>query len=236
LFIGILSYSDSLTSETIYNEYVYYNFTSDEDFQYAKLILPAVDDAGNGVATDLIVEIKQGTGRTLSNIDKLLFWVDTQQSIQIAKDVAKEITGINTDNIDIIYSINAGGAALVGGPSAGAALTIATIAALQNKQINEDIIITGTMNPDGTIGQVGGILEKAIASKEIGANLFLVPYGEGNVRDVKPIEDCRVEESIGRRMEWCTVTYEISDTSIGEEAGIEVKEVKNIEEALEYFI
>jgi len=235
LLIGFFSLSETYVENIEFHNYTYYNFTENGGFQGAKLVLPAVDEAGNGVATDLIVEITKGNGRTLSNIDKLIFWVDTQQSIQIAKGVAEEISGISADNIDIIYSIDAGEATIIGGPSAGAALTIATIAALQNKTLKENIIITGTIEPDGTIGQVGGILEKATASKDIGATLFLVPYGEGYARDVRPVKDCEEERGPGYRIEHCKITYEVSETSIGEEVGIEVKEVKNIQEALEYF-
>ena len=65
------------------------------------------------------------------------------------------------------------------GPSAGAALTIATIAALKHDSIRSDVVITGTINADGTIGQIGGVLEKAQAAKDIGAKLFLVPVGQG---------------------------------------------------------
>jgi len=37
--------------------------------------------------------------------------------------------------------------------------------------------MTGTLNHDGSIGPSGKILEKAIAAKEAGAKVFLVPVG-----------------------------------------------------------
>jgi uncharacterized protein len=66
----------------------------------------------------------------------------------------------------------------VGGPSAGAAMTIATIAAIENTSVRNDTAITGTVMPDGTIGRVGGILEKAEAAGERGLETFYVPEGQ----------------------------------------------------------
>jgi len=97
----------------------------------------------------------------LVNVDNLLFWVDTQYSIRTAKYVAEDIANINASDIDLIYSIETN-ASVIEGQSAGAALTIATIAILENKTLKSDVIITGTINPDGSIGSVGAILAKAI--------------------------------------------------------------------------
>ena len=38
--------------------------------------------------------------------------------------------------------------------------------------------MTGTIEPDGTIGKVSGIVEKAIAAAQAGAKLFIVPKGQ----------------------------------------------------------
>ncbi len=197
----------------------------------ATIIVPAVDNEGNGVAVDLLVETKPGNQRILTNIDKLLFWVDTQYSIQTAKDVAEEVTGVNTSNLDIIYSIETDTAKIIGGPSAGAALTIATIAVLQNKTLDKSVMITGTINPDGTIGPVGAVLEKAKAAKDIGARMFLVPEGEGVQLEYRPEEKC--QETPG--FIYCETNYKQVEIDISETVGIEVVEVSNVEDALNYF-
>lgn len=121
----------------------------------------AVDDRGNGVGTDLTVETKPGNGKVLANIDQLLFFTDTQQSIRIARDVAVAYTDSDPRTTDIMYSIDTpSNVSLVGGPSAGAAMTIATIAALKHEAPRGEMAITGTINPDGSIGQVGGVMER----------------------------------------------------------------------------
>ncbi len=196
----------------------------------AQIRLLAVDQDGNGVSTPLVVELRPGTGQTLANIDKLLFWTDTQESIQTAKSVAEDITGITPSNYDILYSIETE-SPVVGGPSAGAALTIATMAVLQNESLKEDVVITGTVNADGTIGQVGGILEKAQAAKDIGASLLLVPIGQGTQTTLVPNEEC---ETRGKMM-ICQTTYEQETVSIGEDVGISVMEVANVSQAYGYF-
>jgi len=199
-------------------------------YSNAEINLVAIDQDGNGVSTPLIVETKPGTGKTLTNIEKLLFWTDTQQSIQIAKYVAENLTNINTSNYDLTYSIESN-ATVIGGPSAGAALTIATIAAFRNEKIKNDIVITGTINEDGTIGEVGGVLEKAEAAKDVGAKLFLVPLGQGEQTFLKPQETCTTRGSIL----FCRTTYQAVTVNIGQEAGISVLEVGSIIDAYKYF-
>jgi predicted S18 family serine protease len=193
--------------------------------------VPAVDNNGKGVSTKLGVRVKEGTGKTLVDIDGLLYWVDTQNSIRMAKLVAENITGIDTDKVDIIYTIDAK-ANLIGGESAGAALTISTIAALENKKLKEDVMITGTVNHDGSMGPIGGVLEKAQAAKESGAHLFLVPLLQSREVTYEEKKHC---EKFGL-LEWCNIERIPVQVDVGDEAGIEVKEVGSILEALQYFI
>jgi len=196
-----------------------------------KLPVPAIDEEGNGVLTMLVVEAVPGKGRVLTDINHLLFFIDTQNSIQIAKAVAQNITGIDTSKIDLIYQIETNASA-IGGPSAGAALTIATIAALENKTLNQKVGITGTINLDGSIGPVGGIEEKAKAAKEAGIEIFLVPEGQGTQVSYTPKRECK---KIGPIL-YCTTEYLIKKVDVSESVGIKVKEVSNIQEALKYFL
>ncbi len=194
------------------------------------LNVPAVDNEGNGIVTILKVEAQDGEGRVLTDINSLLFWVDTQYSIRTAQRVAQNFTHINISNVDLIYTIETN-ASLIEGPSAGAAMTIVTIAALENRTLNESVMITGTINPDGTIGPVGEVMTKAKAAKNAGAELFLVPSGQGKYSITKPVEKC---SRIGF-LTTCNIEYKTEKVDITEGAGIEVREVDNIEEAFKYF-
>jgi len=216
------------TEPEVTTQYVYKPLN--QTFTYGEINLAAVDQNGNGVTTPLVVIAEPGDGKTLTNIEKLLFWVDTQQSIQTARLVAQSVTGIDANNYDLVYSVRSN-STLVGGPSAGAALTIATIAALENKGVKSNVMITGTINPDGTIGEVGGISEKAQAAKDLGVKTFLVPEGQGTQTYYKPEESC-VRRS---GFIFCTTKYKETTTNIGQEVGIDVVEVGNINDALKYF-
>lgn len=198
---------------------------------FAAIRIPAVGQDEEGVLTTLTVQVVPGSGRILTNIDKLLFWVDTQSSIRKATSVAENITGIDLADYDIIYGIQAN-ASVIGGPSAGAAITLATIAALENRTINESVMITGSVNHDGTIGPVGGVVEKALISKEVGAQTFLVPLTQAAQVSYKTRQYC---EKIGW-MDFCTTeTYPVK-VDVEADAGIDVVEVMTIRDAMGYMV
>ena len=195
-----------------------------------RMIIPAVDNNGNGVTTVLNVGAKPGTGKILIDVNNLFFFVDTQNSIKTATEVAQNISGVDLSKVDLTYSVDANVSA-VEGPSAGAALTIATIAAVEGKPLNSSVMITGTINPDGSIGQIGGVLEKAQAAKSVGASLLLVPIGQSTSSTYNPVQSCRQVGPIT----YCTTDYTGTKTDVSTQAGITIKEVGTIENALRYF-
>ncbi len=130
-----------------------------------------------GVAANLTVEVHEGSGRVFVEI-KPLTQVDTQASARLAKEVACKILEMDCDKYDFYYIIESD-FEIIGGPSAGAAMTAATLAALQGVEMNQDVFITGTINPAGSIGPVGSIIEKAEAAYENGAKIFIIPKGQG---------------------------------------------------------
>jgi len=101
---------------------------------------------------------------------------------------AEEFTNESLANKDITYRFNINGE-YVGGPSAGAAMTLATIAAIENKTVPEEGAITGTIMQDSTTGRVGGILEKAQAAGRNNLKTFYVPKDQSTIiyytRDVE---------------------------------------------------
>lgn len=70
--------------------------------------------------------------------------------------------------------------AAISGPSAGLAFTLAILNDLNVGDITggHRVAATGTIEPDGSVGPVGGVAQKAIAAKQNGAVAFLVPAGE----------------------------------------------------------
>jgi uncharacterized protein len=103
--------------------------------------------------------------------------VDMQGSARLAVRVAGQVTGMAWQEHDFFFVVRSG-APVIGGPSAGATLTVGAIAALAGWKVREDALMTGTINPDGSIGPVGGIPEKAMGARAVGARLFLFPAGQ----------------------------------------------------------
>lgn len=68
----------------------------------------------------------------------------------------------------------------VGGPSAGLAFTLAVLDVLTPGELTggHRVAVTGTMGLDGVVGPVGGGAQKAIAVRNEGYEVFLVPSDE----------------------------------------------------------
>ncbi|RLI89508.1 MAG: hypothetical protein DRO62_01410 [Candidatus Altiarchaeales archaeon] len=196
----------------------------------SRIRIPAINEKGEGVIIELTVDAIPGQGRILTDIDNLLFWVDTQYSIRTARGIASNVTDLDLSKIDLIYTIYAN-ASVVGGESAGTAITIATIAAIQNRSLNNSVIATGRINHDGSIGPVSAIIEKARAAKEENATLFLVPLLQSREVIYETKKHC---EEIGWT-EFCTVEQIPRKIDVEDETGIRVREVGDIREAMRYF-
>ncbi len=192
--------------------------------------LPAVDTQGNGVVGLLRTTIKPGKGSVSVNIN-VLSYLDTQQSAKIAVDVARNYTSVDTSNLDINYALEVNATA-VEGTSAGGAMTVSVIAALQNKTVKRNVMMTGTIEPDSTIGEVGAILEKAKAAKAAGATLFLVPEGQATSFDLKRKRECKKFGFIN----YCEIVYTQQKVNVSEIAGISVAEVRDIGDAVRLMI
>ncbi len=68
----------------------------------------------------------------------------------------------------------------IGGPSAGLMFTLEIYQQLIAKDLRHGLAIagTGTMNADGTVGQIGGIDKKVASADASGAKIFFAPKGE----------------------------------------------------------
>jgi PDZ domain-containing protein len=66
---------------------------------------------------------------------------------------------------------------IVGGPSAGLMFTLTVYNALSKEDLTggRKIAGTGTINPDGSVGPIGGVAQKVAAAEAAGATVFLSP-------------------------------------------------------------
>jgi uncharacterized protein len=84
------------------------------------------------------------------------------------------LNGSNPNQYDFSFTSNG----RIDGPSAGGLMTVGVLAALRGAHIKDDATMTGTINPDGTIGPVGGIPHKIEGAAKAGKKMVLVPIGQ----------------------------------------------------------
>ena len=73
------------------------------------------------------------------------------------------------------------------GPSAGAAITTALISLFTGIPVNNKIAMTGEINLNGQVMEIGGLDDKVIGAKKAGAELVLCP--KENRKDLEKIRD-----------------------------------------------
>ncbi|WP_375003798.1 PDZ domain-containing protein [Gordonia sp. PS3] len=95
-------------------------------------------------------------------------------------DPAKAFLGVTPQmmaadpNINIVFNVGD-----IGGPSAGLMLTLSVIDHLTPGDLSHGQFVagTGTIDPNGKVGTIGGIPHKIKAARDAGATVFLVPAG-----------------------------------------------------------
>lgn len=146
-----------------------------------EVLIPIVAvSSDNGTIGNATISIVSGKGRVLLDNTPSID-TDMQGQIDTAVGYAKYYTKENLEDKDVIIDLEMHGE-IVGGVSSGAAIAVATIAAIQEKNLREDAIITGTISPDGIIRKVGEIREKATVARDNGYKLLLVPPGQSRYR------------------------------------------------------
>lgn len=186
-----------------------------------------------GTVMTIELSIHEGTGLVLVNT-AIPTGVDFQSSAKTASDVAQKYLKTDLSDSDIIFSITADEnehLQAVDGQSAGAAMTVLLISSLQGEKLNDDVIMTGTINPDMSIGMVGGIPEKADAAGNYGAKIFLVPNKQG-ITFVEECEENKVGNFIYRS---CSSEQKLLSPITEEKYGMKIIEVGTIKDALLYF-
>ena len=197
----------------------------------------AITDQGYiGVISTITVTIQSnGSGRVF--VDTLpLTEVDMQGSARLAVKVASALVendencDINPSAFDYLFVVRTS-SPIIGGPSAGAIMTVATISLLENWALSNTTVMTGMINPDGSIGPIGGITQKIDAANSVGASHFLVPYGQGTYTEM--VTTTEIVNGIPRIVTR-PVTRNVEDYAMNT-YGMTVTEVEDINQALENF-
>jgi len=142
----------------------------------------AVTQSEVGIVLPIEVEIiPSGEGIVSIDVKNVEFETGFQDSVRTAVTVASEYSDVSVSDKDIIIRVVNdfnGGLIRLDGGSAGALITGMVAAGLMDEEIDSSVLITGTIKSDGTIGNVGGLDEKADAAADFGAEVILVPEAQ----------------------------------------------------------
>ncbi|MFA4719185.1 S16 family serine protease [Pyrococcus kukulkanii] len=182
-----------------------------------------------GVPTEFVITVAPGSGHVYVETWPLTE-VDMQASARLAAEVAGRVLGIDMSKYDVFIQVKAD-SPIIGGPSAGGTMTVGIIAALMGWKVRNDVMMTGMINPDGSIGPVGGILEKASAAHQAGARIFLIPEGQR----IQVVTETQ-RKQIGPVTQITTTQRRVDVAKYAEERwGLKVIEVRDIYDAVYYF-
>jgi ATP-dependent Lon protease len=98
----------------------------------------------------------------------------------MAKDVVFNATSVNRKSINEDLAnydvhINVLGGGQIDGPSAGVAIFLAILSALQERAIPQDIAVTGELSIQGQVRAVGGVMEKIYGARQAGIKRVIIP-------------------------------------------------------------
>lgn len=176
-------------------------------FASSYIRVPAVDANGNGLLTYAELNLTEGSGGVYVDVEPFIS-VETQNSAKTATRVVQEATKFDYSKKNLLYKIIANTES-IDGPSGGNALALLAYAEFTGKKLREDLSATGTIELDGSIGKVGGVVQKAKAAHDAGITLFLVPVGQ-------------------------SLSGGIDLNAVWTPKGMQVVEVRNLTEAVKY--
>jgi hypothetical protein len=140
----------------------------------ATIHAPAVIlQTNNGTLTTIKLNVTAGNG-TVNITGPLSVGQSTINSSEAAAMVASSALGLNYKNYNFHYRIEDSGAN-VSGPSAGTAMTLLALSALSHKRLLNDFTVTGVINYNGTIGEIGGVYDKIETAKANHMRFIMVP-------------------------------------------------------------
>lgn len=165
----------------------------------ADITVRVAPNANPGASVGVIEEFAGGTG----NQWRTATW--------LAAFNASRAVGVSL--IDNEYLVRAGGH--IDGPSAGMLMTATMMALLRGRPLSPATTMTGTINPDGSAGPVGGIVQKMQGARRDGIKRFGYPMGARSHVDLSD-----------------NSTVDLED--VGTRLGLEVKEIHDFYEAYEF--
>lgn len=230
---SFLQFSLAIEPGEVYEESIFLTYRN------ITVYAPAVAETDNGyvgvISTITVTLQSNGRGRVF--VDTLpLTQIDMQGSARLSVKVASALVknddrcNINPDEYDFFFVVRTT-APIIGGPSAGGIMTAAVVSLLENWTMDNKTVMTGMINPDGSIGPIGGILQKIDAAYSAGATRFLLPKGQMTYTEM--VTEITTENGWTQTISK-PVIKNVAEYAL-ENYGIEAVEVEDINEAILYF-
>ncbi len=129
------------------------------------------------------VSIRIERNGKVSDVVAPLRWIPENKRAFLGVELSREKACPLPIEVEIATTV---GGQDIGGPSAGLAMTVALLDRLTPGDLTggKKVAITGTIEADGSVGEIGGIKQKTFAVKRAGATMFIVPKAE--VKDAEP--------------------------------------------------
>jgi len=136
-----------------------------------------------GTLTTIQLNLTHGNG-AVTVTGPLSVGASTIESAEEAVAYATKLLLVNQSHYNFSFYISDKGVN-VSGPSAGAAFTLLTMAALEHAKLLNNFTISGTIQPNGSIGLIGGVYDKAMAASRNHMRFFILPYsGNGTLEQL----------------------------------------------------
>ncbi|MFZ9668927.1 MAG: S16 family serine protease [Solirubrobacterales bacterium] len=135
-----------------------------------------------------------------------------QAASSSAAAVGTLISGSDPNEVDVTFDVTGP----IDGPSGGAALAVGVLAAIRGDELRSGVTMTGTVNPNGSVGVVTNVVTKVRSAAEDGYDTVLIP--------------------VGTEVEFDPVTgKEVDIVRLGRSLGVEVEVIPDVGTAYRYF-
>jgi PDZ domain-containing protein len=157
--------------------------------------ITSVDGTHIGTVEDLVAALQgKQPGQTVQVVIERPGAGTSTVSVELTAspdDPSRTIVGIvpfDTRTVHLPFQVDID-TGQIGGPSAGLAFTLTLIDELSKGSVTggHDVAVTGTIDLDGSVGAIGGLVQKTSAVRQSGVDVFIVPKAQGE----KEIERAR---------------------------------------------
>jgi predicted S18 family serine protease len=135
------------------------------------------ENATGGELVNMSLTLSPGEGRILADVTERTYGADLQDDLIFIKKYVEYYANENLSHYDITVRIDSS-AHYIDGLSGSAAMGVGLISLLQNRTMEENVVLTGVLMGDGSIGKVDGLDQKINVSDSLGLAKIYIPQSQ----------------------------------------------------------